>query len=57
MTKDERKLIADYIRENESMSYHHVARHHNLSYTSITRIAAEFEIARKSGPKSKKDGE
>ena len=57
MKQQERAVIASYIRENVSKSYHTISRDLGWSYGCICRIAQEFEIHREGGPKQPRVGQ
>lgn len=52
MSKEDRRLVAAFIRTNIHKSYHQIARELNKSFSTISRIAQEFEIHREPGPKT-----
>jgi hypothetical protein len=52
MTKSERKTVADYILAHPEYTYPAIARLTGLAYSTITRIAGEFEIRRPVGKRS-----
>jgi hypothetical protein len=53
MTKEERTVVAAFIRQNGHLSYQRIANFHNVHHATIRNIAAEFEISRPVGPKPK----
>jgi hypothetical protein len=46
MNREERAVVAQYIKDNPRITYPAVARVFNLSYSTVCRISAEFEIRR-----------
>jgi hypothetical protein len=52
MTKEERKAVADYIISHPEHTYSAISRITGLAYSTITRIAGEFEITRPTGKRT-----
>ena len=51
MTKEQRKDLANWIENNPDVIYPVVANLTNYSYSTITLLAAEFDIHRPTGKK------
>ena len=51
MNKNQRAVLAEFIRQNESLSYQAIANLHHCHAATIRNVAAEFEIRRKVGRK------
>ena len=51
MTKEERSIVGQYIRTHVDNTHHQIADELGLSYSTICRIAQEFGVHRKTGPK------
>jgi hypothetical protein len=53
MTREERAVVAQFIRDNPALSYQRIANLHHVHSATIRNVAAEFEISRPVGPKPK----
>jgi hypothetical protein len=51
MNRLERAEVAQFIKDNLQLSYPTIARMKNIGYSSVARIAQEFEIVRATGRK------
>jgi hypothetical protein len=51
MNREERAIIATYIQSHPLESYPAVSRAYRLSYSTVCRIAQEFQIVRPTGRK------
>lgn len=52
MTKPERNELADYIKQHPESTYIEIAVETGLASSTIARIAAEFQVTRKPGPRT-----
>ncbi len=51
MSKNERAVLAEFITAHPELRYVEIAQAHHLALSTICRIAQEFHIRRKTGPK------
>jgi transposase len=52
MNKEERKKVADFIVAHEDLTYPQIANIIGCNYSTITRVAAEFDIRRPVGKRT-----